>query len=423
VISIIFFFIASVKRNVAFWLSVLLAAQVALWLLGDQFHDTALNDSETYGFAFTLLGFSIGSIAGLAKARAAKMTMHVLCGVCLGLAVLSKELFIFSVIPAWLMAARRWEGAWDWGQLRTSAAGGIAVGILFLIYLVTHSALIPYLEILRFSRAFAANYCVDIGRFPNVSGFVLLQRSWTMLHDQLYNLRHLAFILALWTSVPLLLLRRDRMMMVAVDSVTAAAAVVLGMVAISVGHCFWNHYYLMGTTGLLLFSVIGAEALTDFLSRRAAWATAMAFVVLSALFVIVARYPTQRMLAEKHAPNRVISVDSSAVEVIKRHSQEGDYILDTESALLYVVLNRKSPLPLVGFTDEFLLAGMRADVRSMRIDTLRQALEQHPPKVCYFSSWFRPRQELYHRLLFDPFLTEHHYVKVNDQLWYLPDAK
>jgi hypothetical protein len=421
VASIALLFVAMIKRRVATWLNVLLTAQVALWLLGDQFHDTGLNDSETYGFAFTLAGFSIGLIGSSFNARFARIAVALLSGFCFGLAVLSKELFVLSVVPAWLLSARRVDGPWDWRQLWVSAAGGVAVGLVFLAYLVAHSAFVPYLETIRFSRMFAANYCFDIGRFPKVSGFALLRNSWEMLHDQLYNFRHLAFVLGLWAALPLLIFRKPRRRAVTFEILTAAAAVLLGILAISVGYCFWFHYYLMGTMGLFLLGLLGAEALSKFLSMRAAWVSVLAFVGLSTLFAFVAKAPTQRVLAEKHPPERVIPVDPLAVETINRHSKPHDYILDTDSALLYVVLNRKSPLPVVGFTDEFLAAALLADVPSMRIEILRERLEQHLPRVCYFSSSYRPRQEMYHQLLFDPLLAKYHYIKVDDRLWYLPE--
>jgi hypothetical protein len=325
------------------------------------------------------------------------------------------------VIPAWLIAARGYGGGRDWRHLLISAAGGIAVGLLFLAYLVTHSAFASYLETIRFSRMFAANYCFDTGRVPKISGLALLRHSWTMLHDQLYNFRHLAFVLALWGAVPLLASRKIRSTTAALDVLTAIAAVLLGIVAISVGYCFWCHYFLMGTIGLFLLSLIGAEALSKLLFTKGAWASVLAFIGLSALFAFVAKAPTQRMLAENYPPERDIPVDRVAVETIQQHSKPGDYILDTDSALLYVVTNRKSPLPIVGFTDEFLSAGITAGLRSMQIEHLRAQLEEHLPKVCYFSVGYRPRQETYHRLLFDPFLQDHHYVRINEDLWYLPD--
>ena len=72
VAALLFFYLAMIRRKVVPWLIALLTAQAALWLLGSDFHDNGLNDTETYGFCFTLLGFSIGSLSDSLKVRSGK---------------------------------------------------------------------------------------------------------------------------------------------------------------------------------------------------------------------------------------------------------------------------------------------------------------------------------------------------------------
>ncbi len=88
-VSILVFYLALLKRRIVAWLSVLLTAQVVFWLLGPEFHDSGLNDAETYGFAFTLLGFSFGWLSGSIESRPGRIALQVLSGICLGLAVFS----------------------------------------------------------------------------------------------------------------------------------------------------------------------------------------------------------------------------------------------------------------------------------------------------------------------------------------------
>ena len=45
-------------------------------------------------------------------------------------------------------------------------------------------------------------------------------------------------------------------------------AFVLGMVGVSVGYCFWTHYFLVGAAGLLPISVLGAEAVSGYLAAK-----------------------------------------------------------------------------------------------------------------------------------------------------------
>ena len=379
-----------------------------------------MNDSETYGFAFALLGFSIGSLAGSSERQSQKLLLQLLSGVFFGLSVFSKELFVLSVAPAWLLVARNQNGCgWDWRQLLVSAMGCIAVASAFFIYLVIHSALLPYLDLVGFYRSFAANYGVDIGRFPRVSGFSAILPSWSILHGALYNFNHLAFVMLLWFVLPFMFFRKAARRGKLVDVIIASAAVVLGMAAISVGHCFWVHYYLMGATGLVLLSVLGADVVSEFLSTRKTYMSVVAFTCLSMSLYYVGHDTTVTVLKQPVAYQER-AWDPLVVQTINRHSGPGDYILTTEGPLIYVAMNRKGPLGLNFFVDE-ILPYLTSDNRTLKIDLLFATLEKNLPKVCYFPSWLRPRQHRFHELLFTPLLAKHNYVKVTDSLWYLPE--
>ena len=423
VASIALFYPALTARKISPWLAALITAQTALWLIGGEFHDSGLNDTETYGLAFTLIGTSLGAFAaGRAMARGT-FALQVLSGISFGLAVLCKELFVLAVIPAWLLAGiTPVDLKWNWRQLIVSAAGGLAVGLVFLAYLVMNSAVGAYFDLIGFYRPLAANYCVDLGRFPRVSGWGVVTASWDMLREPLYNVRHLAFVVALGAAIPLLIRRgnaRGRLVQVLI----AFVAVVFGMIAVSAGHCFWKHYFLMGMAGLLLASIVGAEMLSQFLRDKAGWISAVAAVVLTAALSFVMAPPLRVALEEppkRHAYPWYY--EPLLWETIERHSQPGDYILSTESPLLYVATNRRNPLPLGAFTDE-ILPYMSAENRTLQLERLRQSLEANLPKVIYFASWLRPRQEKFHQLLFDPLLAKYGYVRVTDRIWHLPPAE
>jgi hypothetical protein len=336
--------------------------------------------------------------------------------------VLSKELFVLSVIPAWLfLGIRREGGKWDWRQFLLPAAGGLLTGVLFLSYLLVNSAFGSYLELLRFSRTFAANYCVDIGEFPNVSGLSVLYPAWRMLHVHLYNFHHLAFVLALCALIiPVRrALKREPPI---VEVALALSAAVLGMAAVSVGYCFWRHYFFMGMTGLLLISVIGVDSLSLYLRDKSGWIKQGSFVVLLAAFLFVAWTPTQIMLTEACSHYRIATWDPLVTETIERHSKPGDYVLAPGAPVIFVALNRKNPYPLGGPSDA-ILPYLLAVPPKLQMESLHQQLEQNLPKVCYFPEWFRPQQNEWHELLYDPLLAKHHYVKVNDELWYLPESE
>lgn len=415
--SILLFQLAMIRQRVLPWLATLLSAQAALWLLGADFHDTGLNDTETYGFAFTLAGFSLGSLSREIPIRSLRIGLQVTSGIFLGLAISSKELFVASAFPAWLLVARPIESEkWNWQQLLFSALGVAMVGITILAYMVKQAALTPYLELVRYYRPMAENYCVSLGRFPKVTGFAVISQSWNILHRKLYDVGHLAFILPLWAAFFISIQRRARPATKIIVLTAVGAAILSGMLAISVGSCFWKHYFLLGAIGLLLPATIGARALSNFLVETAGRHALVACAGLSILFVFVASGPVRTVLGER--PSAQV-LDPLAVQTIEAHSKPGDYVLSTESPYIYVATNRKSPFGVCGLTDEVL--PYTAAIPMLRIETLRENLEKHVPKVCYFSSWMRPRQQALHELLYDPFLAEHHYIEVTPRIWYLPD--
>src|SRR5205814_566328 len=146
---------------------------------------------------------------------------------------------------------------------------------------------------------------------------------------------------------------------------------------------FWKHYFLMGTMGLVLAGTIGAEAVSRYLSGRGRHISLAAFIAFSALFFLVAKTPTQAMFIPQGIP-QIVSWDPIVTETIERRSKPGEYILATEGPLIYVVMNRKHPIPVGGFTDE-ILPYMATENSMLRMDSLRAELEKHLPKVCYFA--------------------------------------
>jgi hypothetical protein len=196
-------------------------------------------------------------------------------------------------------------------------------------------------------------------------------------------------------------------------------SIVLGMIAISMGHCFWLHYFLMGATGLVLACVLGAETLSEFLTEKGALVSTIAFAVLFGGLFFVGRDVTKTVLQQPTAYHPY-EWDPLVVQTIEQHSKPGDYILTTEGPLLYVAMDRQNPIGLNFFVDE-ILPYVTGENRMLKMEILRADLEKHLPKVCYFPAWIRPRQNRWHELLFDPLIAKHHYVKVNELLWYLPE--
>ena len=331
------------------------------------------------------------------------------------------ELFVLCAAPAWLLAARdARQNRWSGRQLLLSGAGALAVFLAVVVFLLSQSALDAYVDLLRFYRAFAANFCIDRGRFPRVSGIDVVRPSLQRLNSGFYNLANLAFVVPLLGAALFSSRRVGDQPSRRAELVVAMASLGLGMIAVSVGHCFWKHYYLMGVAGVLLPAVTGCETVTAALSSAGSRLQALAMALFISSFAFVAAAPVRQALAECGSV-RTRELEPILAETISRHSGAGDYILTTEGPLVYLLADRKNPLPLNSFFDAMIpyLPRAHPDLDLKRLD---EQLEQHLPKVVHFSVLLHSMQARFRELLLEPLLARHGYVRVTDQIWYLPDA-
>jgi hypothetical protein len=421
VFSIFLLFPTLRVRKISIFLTALLTLQYAYWLLGPQFHDSGLNDSETYGLAFTIIGFSLVSISSVKEKKSKIGTALALVGgVAFGLATLSKELFLFSVIPAGVIACfhprqKTTIDYFDLKALRLLIVGGLSVGLTFVAYLLVTESFKPYVDLLSFYRSLAANFCIDIGRFPSVSGFGVFQVSWQFLHSQLFNLRQLAFVLPM-SACALFFLKRTWII------VTLFFGSALGVLAISIGHCFWIHYYLLGLTGLILPAVIGATLMTDRMSHMRPLPFIAIYGALT-LALSASVLPTTLKTASEKKQFPSFSVDATFAKTVEEYTQAGDYVLTTGGPIAYIALDRLNPLPyLAVFAQEVIPYFPGSTDREKFVD-LSLAIEKHLPKVMYFPLTQRRRQTAYFLFLFEPILKKYNYIKLSDEIWYLPANK
>jgi hypothetical protein len=90
--------------------------------------------------------------------------------------------FVFAAAPAFVLAGLM-DGSWRPAMQRplTMLYGSATVMGTFLVYLLVTRSLVPYIEQIRFNTRFAAHYCVDIGRFPDVGLLGSLRLSWKII--------------------------------------------------------------------------------------------------------------------------------------------------------------------------------------------------------------------------------------------------
>lgn len=286
--------------------------------------------------------------------------------------------------------------------------GGAAVALCFVGYLVATRALGPYVDMYRFYMRFADSYCLDIGRFPRVSGWEALHANWGWFKDWV-SWHHLAPLVPLY-AVAAWFLKRSRALAL------LPLGMLLGLYAVSVGHCFWRHYYLMAASGFLLPAVIGA-AMAGKQVTRVPWAGRAALGLASASLLYATWTPLREAWQEPDRPFG-IPLDGNLARAVSELTLPTDYILSLGTPFAYVATDRLNPLPSNIFVDEWVNYYPGATDEE-RLAPMRRGLEAHVPKIIYAPATFAGRQSRFMRALFQQFILEHGYRQVAPEIWFL----
>jgi hypothetical protein len=410
-LALVFFFFALVRTKVGAAFAFVLSLHLALVMFN--FHDSSLNDTESYGLSFTMAGFSFFRLAGSeTKSRALLLA----AGVFFALGVLSKEVFVFAAAPAFVLAGLM-DGSWRPAMQRplTMLYGSAAVIGAFLVYLIVTRSLVPYIEQMRFNTQFAAHYCVDIGRFPDVGPLGSLRTSWKVLSENYINFGWLYTLLPFYLAAGI----RYRRSPIGLALLLGFGLALFG---VSIGHCFWTHYYLIGTLGVMMPAIYGAAALSEWLRDRPASAGVAASCVVLGLGIHQALGPTRTAAEVGWAVPPPIGIEPDFAQAIRERTREGDYVLTTGYPGVYVATRRDNPLNTVRLTDE-IIRYYPGTSDEERLSFLKAQLRSHIPTLIFVSRSFEDRTIRHVNSLILPFVKEYGYVRLSDRLWYRAQAK
>ncbi len=379
------------------------------------FHDNSVDDPETIGLAFSILGLACALWPG-PQSRSTFLSSA--AGFLLGLAVLTKEPFLWSALTVMAVVffyygqtARHLA----FSRLLGIAAGGAGLAAAFVIYLIINDAWTGYMNHLSFSLQYQKWYALSLGIVAPGTWWQVLLSDIGQLHGRYYNLALLfslfPFYVAFFWKYRLTPL-----------SLSALAGIGLGAYAVSMGHCFFNHYFLLGTLTLLIPAIFGGQAISAWLERpdMKKWmfrATAAMVLLFAGLQNAL---PIQTDLGVTYVKAR-LEVPQIIRETVELHSAPGDYILVTGYPILYVLLNRKHAFNAAGLMLDN-CAGFfnHGDVEKTLAENRRE-LESKQPKVIYIAEgYWGDQQRWYVEKLIMPFIAAYKYQKVNDSLYYLP---
>lgn len=409
VLATVLLFVVLCRRGADRALAFLAAAAVAYGTMAPHLHDSALDDSETIGMLF----FLYGTTALLWVGALGEVTV-VLGGALLSLAVLSKEPFALPVLATWatLGFLARDGRALPWRRYAALTTLGVAIVVLpLLLYLVVTHALPFYLRDVRLYFSYAQ----QIGCEHPRSLRELWQQAWPRITAAVLIPEMFASAVPLWVAFAVLpgtgLAARLGLVL----------AVLGGFYSVTVGGCYFPHYFTMGLTGLFLWTALGALVLSRWLDqappdlrRWVRWALLAGAVVHMG--------PTMALLARTNHPiphGNTLSIAPSVVAFVKKSTSSHDTIFSDGSPALYVLTDRRPAIREVCLLDELMPAGAgRTDAE--RLAPVRAELLARPPKVVFFGPEFASRKQRTRDALWVPFLRDLHYQRISDELYLRP---
>ena len=244
-----------------------LVVVAALALMLNTFFDARLHEagtldtSETAGLCFFLLG--VGVL--LLRTRRSALQQGV-GGALLALAPLGKEPFVFPTLFAWLTLAFLQEVEAADGEasariavkefLKRTGAGAVAVAVVWLLYMLVTRSLGWYLLGLRETMRYSADHNEMYGVFPKLPFFASWAECWRRLVAKYVNAAYLEAFAPYFAAALLLWPRRRGRLAVAVTGTFLAA-----LYAVTIGHGFFGHYFIMAMSGSFFGAILGSVAL------------------------------------------------------------------------------------------------------------------------------------------------------------------
>jgi hypothetical protein len=409
VLATVLLFVVLCRRGADRALAFLAAFAVAFATMAPHLHDTGLDDSETIGMLF----FLYGTTALLWVGALGDFTL-VLGGALLSLAVLSKEPFVFSVVATWatLGFLAREERGLPWRRYAALTALGVAMVVLpVLLYLVATRALPFYLRDVRLYFSYAQQIGCE---HPHSLG-ELWQQSWQPLRDRVLIPDMFA------SAVPLLVAFAVLSGAGLAVRIGLVLSVLGGFYSVTLGGCYFPHYFTMALTGLFLWIALGALALSRWLEaapldlrRWVRWTLVAGAVVHIG--------PTVALAARTSYPiphGDTLNVPPGVVAFVKKFTTPRDTIFSDGSPALYVLTDRRPAIRDVCLLDE-LMPGNAGQSDEKRVAPMRAALLARPPKVIYFGPEFALRKQRFRNALWLPFLHDQHYQRISDELYLRP---
>jgi len=412
--SILSLLAALLKRGVDRVVAASLALLVAGLYFESAFHDSSLNDTESLGLAFYIMG-----VAAFVWQARRRWIGEALGSALLAAAVLTKEPFALCVLPTWLAFLFDRDHPLRIKSLvayakPTLLGAGLVIAAIF-IHLAVSGGLPYYVRVIRQYEPFARTYCVSLGSFTPGPFCAEQKQNWNHLANDFLSFPRFAAWTPLFVAAYAAPLRRRALHIAAVT-----VAVVGALYSTTLGHCYWRHYYVMAFAGAVLLGVVGSISLSKRIdaARTASlrwWVRS--FFVVTVFFTLWPRYDVEREHLATYRPAKYGGVPADLVDFVRSHSADTDYVLVTGDPAINVMADRRAPS--VGpnaFLDE-LLVTYPGLTDQEKLAPLRAELQRTMPKIVYLDPDREYRRARFMNTAIRPFLDANGYREVRSHMW------
>jgi hypothetical protein len=420
--SILALQVALLTRRVDRWLAMGLSlALIHLWVT-KVFHDYALSDTESIGLTYYFLGTAVL----LARTRFVRLAPA------LGTALLicctqSKDPFLMCVVPTWAACFLAAERVGTWRQdavpyVKWSFVGGAVVVLGLCVYMIPTGAMSAYIRMVKryavIYRDPVQSFCVAGGVFKPTTPLNDLWRQAQALGHDYANLTTMGFLLPFAAGFFIFARRRSLPMLA-----LALAALVASILAVAASNCPWKHYYNMLLGGLFFVLAVGLDAMTAQLSAIPA---SMRWVVRVAMLTSLGLTIWPRVEAEAHAygtrtfQSPLQEPGPRVFELIRANTTPADRIVTNGNPILYVQVDRISGVRESNFLDPILGYYVGATDKE-KLRPVYEEMEKSRPKIVILDSSFMYARGRHHWALFAPYLADHHYKQLTDNVYLRPD--
>jgi hypothetical protein len=407
-----------VARRIGRLLAMALVLGIVVLFVNDTWHDTALSDCESIGFAYYLLGLA----CFLWQGRYIKVTTT-LGGLFMSCCVLSKEPFVLGVVFSWL--GMFWLRGAPRPTRETSklfakySLLGVGIHVLLLcIYMVPTGAMREYIKMARgYTTIYSdpnRSYCVALG-VPHVgTRFGNLKFAVPKILASFLNEPTLGYLGPLAAAGSIFAFRRSRGLALAMLLTWLGA-----LWAPTATLCQWVHYYTMTMAGLVFVLVAGVDSMALPLAgadRALRWGTSLAAL----LFVMFHGWPEfVAQHAAKYRRPPLAEPVPGAFEFIKKNTVPTDRIFTSGPPTLYPEVDRVSAVRESNIIDE-ILGSYEGNTDEERLRPIYQQLVRNRPKVVILDPENAHRKPRHMKALLIPFLTQYKYKKVTDFIYLRP---